>query len=113
MNRKFKFAYWATIIVCLMICLVGIATARYGGAIAMSLTAVWLFICYRLCNTIASLGNLIEALNKELGESVKREAIAKQEFTKMRHRAEDAEKKYQALLDDTPARDNRGRYTKR
>lgn len=106
MNRKFKFAFWATIIVCLMICLVDIATARYGRAIAMALTAVWLFLCYRLCNTIA-------ILNKDLDESIKREAIAKQEFTKMRHRAEDAEKKYQALLDDTPARDSRGRYTKR
>jgi hypothetical protein len=96
-----------------MICLVDIATARYGGAIAMALMAVWSFLCYRLCNTLASLENLIEALNKDLDESIKREAIAKQEFTKMRHRAEDAEKKYQALLDDTPARDSRGRYTKR
>lgn len=93
--------------------MVDIATAHYRWAIAMIVTAVWLFLCYRLCNTIARLENLIEGLMKELDESQKRENIAKQELTKMRHRAEDAEKKYQALLDDTPARDSKGRYTKR
>lgn len=58
----------------------------------------------------------IAELNKllvQLSESHTRENIAKQELNKMRDRAQEAEKKYLALVNNTPARGKDGKFVKR
>lgn len=120
MNKKFKIAYWAMIAINAVICIVDIITARYFGAALVGITVLWLFVSYMQSNTICQQGILINDLLNQLKrdatllyESDTREKIHHQEFAKMRERAQDAEKKLQQMIDDTPARGDNGRFKKR
>lgn len=81
---------------------------------------MWLIITFKLMRLLDDAEELLddyyaatESLASQLKESLTREAIAKQEFNKMRQRAEAAEKQLKELMDDTPARGKDGRYVKR
>ena len=62
---------------------------------------------------IAEADDKLKYVDTKLNESTTREKIAVQELAKMRKQKDEAERKYQELLDDTPARGARGRYIKR
>lgn len=113
MNKKLKFAYFVMMAICGIICIADIVFAKWMAAVFMGTTVLWLFNTYRLVSTNCDCIAELNRLSKELSESHKSENIAKQEFEKMRQRAEDAEKKYKELLDDTPTRDKKGRFAKR
>ena len=103
MNKKLKFALIALIALNAIACGWFIYTADIAEAIASGLTALYMSIFFILAKLYFA----------QLKESSTRERIAKQEFNKMHQRAEDAEKKYKELLDDTPTRDKKGRFAKR
>lgn len=127
MNKKLKIAYWVVMTLNAVVCVVDIITARYFGAAFAGITVIWLFACYLLGNTVYQQETLIDDLLKQLKddatlldkykthikELATREKIHHQEFTKMRERAQDAERKLKELEDDTPARGKNGRYIKR
>lgn len=106
MTKRMNIAYWVVIAFTAGACVFDIITARYEGAGVLALTAVWLIVCYKY-------GTLLTEYDRTLKESLTREDIAKQELAKMRKRAQEAERKYNELLNDTPARGARGRYEKR
>ena len=127
MNKKFKIAYWVAMVLNAVVCVVGIITAHYFYAAFAGATVIWLFVCYLLANTVCQQETLIDDLLKQLKddatlldkyrthikESTTREEIHHQEFAKMRDRAQNAEKKLQQMIDDTPARGKDGRFVKR
>ena len=120
MSKKIKIMYLALFIINVVICIVDIIIARYGGAIIMGISALYLLCCFWLSKIICDQNTLIvtcigELKNnlKRLKESVEREEIAKLLLTEMRQRAEEAERKLKELQDNTPARGKDGRYIKR
>ena len=110
MNKKLKIALIAVVALNAIICVWDICTARYFGAVITGLSALYVLLYYLLQKCYCAHIDYMEA---QLMEATKRERIAKQEFNKMRQRAESAEKKYKELLDDTPTRDKKGRFAKR
>ena len=90
-----------------------IIVADWWGAVLMGSSVAWLFITYRLFSINYACSAELEILAKELDESLTRERIATQELSKMRERAQNAEKQLQQILDDTPARGEDGRFVKR
>jgi uncharacterized oligopeptide transporter (OPT) family protein len=106
MTKKIKIAYGVAIAITAGACVYDIIIARYIGAGVLALTAVWLMICYKY-------GNLLSEYERMLKESLTREKISVQELAKMRKRAQEAERKYKELFNDTPARGAKGRYEKR
>lgn len=120
MGKKMKIAFFVVMALNAILCIVDVATTNYTGAILTGVTVAWLFISYKLTRLIEDAQALIddywmeiEKLVNKLKESSTRENIATQELTKMRKRAESAEKKLQRMIDDTPARGKDGRYVKR
>lgn len=120
MGKKTKIAFFVVMALNAIFCIVDVATTNYTGAILTGVTVAWLGISYKLTRLIEDAQALIddywmeiEKLTNKLKESSTREAIATQELTKMRKRAESAEKKLQQMIDDTPARGKDGRYVKR
>lgn len=120
MNKKIKIAYWVVMTLNVVVCIVDIAMARYGGAALSGMTLIWLAVCYMLSKINSEQESLINELLKQLkacgvtiAECTAREKIHHQELAKMRQRAQDAEKKLQEMIDDTPARGKDGRYVKR
>lgn len=113
MNKKLKIAYFAMMAICGIICIADIVIAKWMAAVFMGTTVLWLFNTYRLVSTNCDCIAELNRLSKELSESHKREHSDKQEFNKMRQRAEDAERKLKELQDNTPARGKDGRYIKR
>lgn len=113
MSKKLKFAYFALIIISGIICVVDIVIADWWNVFFTGTTILWLFNTYRLASInydcIAELNKLLV----QLSESHTRESIAKQELNKMRDRAQEAEKKYLALVNNTPARGKDGKFVKR
>ena len=113
MSKKLKFAYFALMIISGIICVVDIVIADWWNVFFTGTTIFWLFNTYRLASInydcIAELNKLLV----QLSESHTRESIAKQELNKMRERAQEAEKKYLALVNDTPARGKDGKFVKR
>lgn len=113
MSKKLKFAYFALMIISGIICVVDIVIADWWNVFFTGTTILWLFNTYRLASInydcIAELNKLLV----QLSESHTRENIAKQELNKMRERAQEAEKKYLALVNDTPARGKDGKFVKR
>lgn len=107
MNKKLKIALIAVVALNAIICVWDICTARYFGAVITGLSALYVLLYYLSEKCHCAHIDYMEA------QATKRERIAKQEFNKMRQRAEDAEKKYKELLDDTPTRDKKGRFAKR
>ena len=83
------------------------------GAVINGITLMWLINTYLLISDLFQAYADIELLSKELRESDKRESIRQKEFNKMRERAQNAEKKLQQMIDDTPARGKDGRFVKR
>ena len=137
-----KIAYFAVIAVSIILCVVDLALRRYNGAIITGLSTVWLFLYYRLFKVVEGYHNLCaecskeideigeklkadlkaldesyeeekKAIEKSIDEALARERIHKQEFNKMRKRAQDAERKLEEMINDTPTRDKKGRYTPR
>lgn len=108
-----KFAFFALMIISGIICVVDIVIADWWNVFFTGATILWLFNTYRLVSInydcIAELNKLLV----QLSESHTRENIAKQELNKMRERAQEAEKKYLALVNDTPARGKDGKFVKR
>lgn len=127
MKKKINIAYYIVIALNAVVCIVDIATARYFGAAILSLTTIWLFLCFSLTKLIWKKDALINELmlqiakadeklkdgETKLKESTSREKIAVMELAKMRQRKDEAERKYRELLDDTPARGEKGRFVKR
>lgn len=106
MIKKNKIAYGVVIAITAGSCVYDLIIAQYIGAGVLALTVVWLILCYKY-------GNLLSEYERMLKESRTREKIAVQELAKMRKRAQDAERKYKELFNDTPARGAKGRYEKR
>lgn len=77
------------------------------------LTVLWMVTFWLMEGFIQKLIRELEFCYKDLAESDKRERIRQKEFNEMRSRAEVAERAYKELLNDTPARGAKGRYTKR
>lgn len=120
MKKKINIAYYIVIALNVVVCIVDIATARYFGAAILAFTIIWLFVCFSLTKFIWKKDALINelmrhiaAVEDKLRESTTREKIATQELAKMRKQKDEAERKYQELMDDTPARGARGRFVKR
>lgn len=120
MSKKMKIAYFVVMALNAVLCIIDVATTNYTGAILTGVTVAWLFISYKLIRLLEDAQTLIDScyveIDKsagELKESLSREKIATQELQKMRKRAQDAEKKLQQMIDDTPARGKDGRYVKR
>lgn len=113
MSKKEKLTYFALMIISGIICVVDIVIADWWNVFFAGTTILWLFNTYSLAsinyNCIAELNKLLV----QLSESHTRENIAKQELNKMRERAQEAEKKYLALANDTPARGKDGKFVKR
>lgn len=124
MKKKINIAYYIVIALNVVVCIVDIATSRYFGAAILSLTTIWLFVCFSLTKLIWKKDALINELmlqiakadeklkdgETKLKESTSREKIAVMELAKMRERAQNAEIKLQQMIDDTPARGKDGRY---
>lgn len=110
MNKKLKIAFIALIALNAIICVWDICTACYFGAVISGLNALYVLLYYlsEKCHCAH-----IDYMEAQLIEATKRKRKAQQEFNEMRQRAEDAEKKYKELLDDTPTRDKKGRFAKR
>lgn len=106
MGKKMKIAYFAVIALNLIACVVNVIRGDYSSVILSGISVLWLCVCY-------GLSAQIDKAHALLAESLTREKIAIQELQKMRERAQEAEKKYKQLIDDTPTRDKRGRYAKR
>ena len=102
MTKTIKIAYYAAIASAFGACIFDVYSGRYGGAGVMALTAGWLIICFKY-------GQLISEYDVTLKEALSRENIAKRELAKMRRRAQEAERKYRELFNDTPARGAKGR----
>ena len=120
MSKKMKIALFVVMALNAVLCIVDVAIANYTGAILTGVTVAWLFISFKLIRLLEDAQTLIDSyyveIEKsagELKESLSREKIATQELQKMRKRAQDAEKKLQQMIDDTPARGKDGRYVKR
>lgn len=120
MSKKIKMAYFAVIALSIILFVVDLAIGRYNGAIIIGFSVVWLFLYYQLFKLLDEYDALCKSITEtskqvlqEYNDAMAREKIHKQEFNKMRERAQNAEKKYQELVDDTPTRDKRGRYTPR
>lgn len=77
------------------------------------LSVLWMATFWGMERFIQKLIRELEFCFKDLAESDKRERIRQKEFNEMRSRAEVAERAYKELLNDTPARGAKGRYTKR
>lgn len=106
MNKKLKFAFVALIALNAIACVWDICTAHYFGAALTGVAAVFVLLHFLSAKCY-------DYMKAQLDEYASRERIFKQEFNKMRQRAESAEKKYKELLDDTPTRDKKGRFAKR
>ena len=120
MSKKIKMAYFAVIALSIILFVVDLAIGRYNGAIIIGFSVVWLFLYYRLFKLVEEYDALCKSITEaskqvqqEYNDAMAREKIHKQEFNKIRERAQNAEKKYQELVDDTPTRDKKGRYTPR
>lgn len=120
MSKKLRFAYFALMAINGVICIVDIVIHNWWSAVLTGVTVIWLIICYQLVSIIGKLDKYlndsyaeIKILQKEVYESHTRENIRQQEFNKMRERAQEAEKKYLALVNDTPARGKDGKFVKR
>lgn len=96
MNKKLKFAFIALIALNAAACLWYICIARYDEAASTGVNAI-LVLCYYLL--AKHYYTHTDYLRAQLMEATQR--------------AEDAEKKYKELLDDTPTRDKKGRFAKR
>lgn len=110
MNKKLKIALIAVVALNAIICVWDICTARYFSAVITGLNAFYLLLFYLSAKCHCAHIDYMEA---HLIEATKKERKAQQELNEMRQRAEDAEKKYKELLDDTPTRDKKGRFAKR
>ena len=108
-----KCLYFVLMAITGLIAIVDIVLADWWNALFAGVTALWLFNTYRLVginyDLVADLDTVMEALS----ESLTREKIATQELSKMRERAQNAEKQLQQMIDDTPARGEDGRFVKR
>ena len=120
MSKKMKIAYYAIIAISAVIFIVDLAIGRLNHAIIDAYFLVTTNIFFQLKKEVEEYKLLCDelleetmALTKEYNDAMARERIHKQEFNKMRERAQNAEKKYQELVDDTPARDKTGRYIPR
>lgn len=113
MSKKMKCLYFVFMAITGLIFIVDIVFANWWDAAYMGTTALWLFVTYRLVGTNYDLIADLDTVTKALSESLTRENIATQELSKMRERAQKAEKQLQQILDDTPARGKDGRFVKR
>ena len=120
MNKKIKIAYTMLIALNAVVLIVELLTARYVGAIISANNIVWLLACFMLTNLIFKQDALINELLRlhdeactRYRESAAREKIAAQTIAELRDRAQNAEQAYQALLEDTPARGDNGKFKKR
>lgn len=113
MSKKLKYSYFVMMAITSLLFIIDIIVADWWGAVLMGTTVAWLFVTYRLSNINYACIAELEILAKALDESLTREKIATQELSKMRERAQNAEKQLQQIIDDTPARGEDGRFVKR
>ena len=117
MSKKTRIAYVAVIAISVIVLVVFLVARMYSEATIIGIQTIWLILYYSLLETSSSrFGSLkkdYDILKGKFNDISAREVIRINEFNKMRKRAEDVERKYQALVDDTPARGPKGRYVKR
>ena len=113
MSKKMKIAYFVVMAITGTLCVVDIVAGKYVWAIFNGINLAWLINAYFMARNLLEAYADIQLLSKELYESANRESIRQQEFNKMRERAQEAEKKYLALVNDTPARGKDGKFVKR
>lgn len=110
MNKKLKIELIAVAALNAIACVWDICTTHYFGATLTGVAAVFVLLHFLSAKCYCA---QLDYMKAQLDEYASRERIFKQEFNKMRQRAESAEKKYKELLDDTPTRDKKGRFAKR
>ena len=93
-------------VITLVLGIAGLVCGLWRDSVFMFLMACWIVICYFQARSYIYYKN-------KFREAERRESIRQQEFNKMRERAQNAEKKLQQMIDNTPARGKDGRFVKR
>lgn len=113
MTTKIKIVFFTVMTLNAGVAIYCACKGEWALASINGLSVLWMVTFWWTERFVQKLIRELELCFKDLAESDKRECIRQKEFNEMRSRAEVAERAYKELLNDTPARGAKGRYTKR